>query len=81
MDESIPDYIMEERLITNLTVKSALSKLAHDEQELLLLRYVNEVPVSALGKIFGLSRFAIYRKITSASNKFREELRKEDYNG
>lgn len=81
MDESIRDYTMEEKLITNLTVRTALSKLAHDEQELLLLRYVNEVPVSALGKIYGLSRFAVYRKITSASNKFREELRKEDYNG
>ena len=81
MDESIPDYTMEETLITSLTVRTALSKLAPDEQELLLLRYVNEVPVSALGKIYGLSRFAIYRKITSASNKFREELRKEDYHG
>ena len=81
MDESMPDYTMEETLVTNLTVRMALSKLAPDEQELLLLRYVNEVPVSALGKIYGLSRFAIYRKITSASNKFREELRKEDYNG
>lgn len=81
MDESMPDYTMEEKLITNLAVRTALSKLAPDEQELLLLRYVNEVPVSALGKIYGLSRFAIYRKITSASNKFREELRKEDYNG
>ena len=81
MDESIPDYTMEETLITNLTVRTALSKLAPDEQELLLLRYVNEVPVSALGKIYGLSRFAIYRKITSASNRFREELRKEDYHG
>ncbi len=81
IDESIPDYTMEEKLITNLTVRTALSKLASDEQELLLLRYVNEVPVSALGKIYGLSRFAIYRKITSASNKFREELRKEDYHG
>lgn len=80
-DESMLDYTMEERLITNLTVRVALSKLAHDEQELLLLRYVNEVPVSALGKIYGLSRFAIYRKITSASNRFREELRKEDYHG
>lgn len=77
----MPDYTMEETLVTNLTVRMALSKLAPDEQELLLLRYVNEVPVSALGKIYGLSRFAIYRKITSASNKFREELRKEDYNG
>ena len=81
MDESIPDHTMEEKLITNLTVRMALSKLASDEQELLLLRYVNEVPVSALGKIYGLSRFAVYRKITSASNKFREELRKEDYHG
>ena len=81
MDDSIPDYTMEETLITNLTVRTALSKLTPDEQELLLLRYVNEVPVSALGKIYGLSRFAIYRKITSASNKFREELRKEDYHG
>lgn len=81
MDESIPDDTMEEKLITNLTVRTALSKLAPDEQELLLLRYVNEVPVSALGKIYGLSRFSIYRKITSASNRFREELRKEDYHG
>ena len=81
MDESMPDYIMEDKLITKLTVKTALAKLTPDEQELLLLRYVNEVPVSALGKIYGLSRFAIYRKITSASNKFREELRKEDYHG
>ena len=81
MDESIPDDTMEEKLIINLTVRAALSKLAPDEQELLLLRYVNEVPVSALGKIYGLSRFAIYRKITSASNKFREELRKEDNHG
>ena len=81
MDESMSDYTMEETLVTNLTVRMALSKLAPDEQELLLLRYVNEVPVSALGKIYGLSRFAIYRKITSASNKFREELRKEDYHG
>ena len=77
----MPDYIMEDKLITKLTVKTALAKLTPDEQELLLLRYVNEVPVSALGKIYGLSRFAIYRKITSASNKFREELRKEDYHG
>ena len=79
IDESIFDNVMEERLITNLTVKEALSKLTPDEQELLLLRYVNEVPVLTLGKIYGLSRYAIYRKLVSVSNKFREELRKEGY--
>ena len=81
LDESIADDTMEEMLIRNLTVKAALSKLTHEEQELLLLRYVNEVPVLTLGKIYGLSRFAIYRKLTSASNRFREELRKGDFHG
>lgn len=81
MDESMPDDAMEENLMMHLAVRAALSRLAPDQQELLLLRYVNEVPVSALGKIYRLSRFAIYRKITSASNQLREELRKEDYHG
>ena len=81
MDESMQDDAMEENLMMHLAVRAALSRLAPDQQELLLLRYVNEVPVSALGKIYRLSRFAIYRKITSASNQLREELRKEDYHG
>ena len=81
IDESISDDTMEEKIMINLTVRTALSKLTPEEQELLLLRYVNEVPVSTLGKLYGLSRFSIYRKITSASNRFREELRKDDYHG
>lgn len=79
LDEAIQDHAIEENLLTNITVRLALSRLTQDEQELLLLRYVNEVPVSTLGKIYGVSRFAIYRKIISAANHFREELRKEDY--
>lgn len=81
LDEAIQDHAIEEKLLTNITVRFALSRLTPEEQELLLLRYVNEVPVSTLGKIYGVSRFAIYRKITSAANHFREELRKEDYHG
>lgn len=81
LDEAIQEHAIEENLLTNITVRFALSRLTPDEQELLLLRYVNEVPVSTLGKIYGVSRFAIYRKIASAANHFREELRKEDYHG
>jgi len=79
LEEVLPDEPMEEKLMLHLTVRKALSRISSDEQELLLLRYVNEVPVSVLGKIYGVSRFAIYRRITAASNRFREELRKEDY--
>lgn len=78
IDESAADDTMEETLITNLTVRAALSSLTPDEQELLLLRYANELPVSTIAKIHGSSRFAVYRKLTAASGRFREALRKEE---
>lgn len=79
MDESIPDTATEETMIINLAVRSALTKLSRDEQELLLLRYANDVSVFVIAKIYGISRFAVYRKLTSATNRFRAELRKEDF--
>lgn len=81
LQESVPDDATEEKLLMKLTVRAALSRLTDEEQELLLLRYVNEVPVMTIGRIYGLSRFAVYRRLTAASNRFREELRKEDYHG
>ena len=78
--EAIDDFMqctdMEEELIRNLTVKDALYKLTSEEQELLLLRFVNELPVAVIGKMFGISRFSVYRRIIAASNRFREELKK-----
>lgn len=79
LDELISDNATEETIITNLAVKAALAKLAEDEQELLLLRYANAVPVSVMAKIYGISRFMVYRKMTSATNRFRAELRKEGF--
>lgn len=83
-EEIIPENAagtsMEEQFIRNMAVKDALSRLTHSQQEILLLRYVNEVPVSIIGKIYGISRFSVYRRITAAVSRFKEELRKEDYN-
>lgn len=69
----------EEAILTSLAVKTALSELEREEQELLLLRYVNEVPVFVIGKVWGISRFAAYRKINAASKKLREKLREEGF--
>lgn len=71
---------MESQTIVSLGIKRALSRLEEEEQELLLLRYVNEVPVAAVAKIYGISRFAVYRKVLAATTRFKEELRKEDLN-
>lgn len=69
----------EEAILTSLVVKTALSELEKEEQELLLLRYVNEVPVFVIGKVWGISRFAAYRKINAASKKLKEKLREEGF--
>lgn len=69
----------EEAILTSLGVKTALSELEKEEQELLLLRYVNEVPVFVIGKVWGISRFAAYRKINAASKKLKEKLREEGF--
>ena len=53
--------------------------LPEDEQELLLLRYVNELTVSELSEITGLSRFAVYRKTKTALEHLKTRLRKEDF--
>lgn len=69
----------EEKILLNFAVKSALSQMEKEEQELLLLRYVNEVPVSVIGKTLGISRFAAHRKIVAASKKLKEKLKKEGF--
>ena len=69
----------EERTLTNLAVRKALSEMNEEEQELLLLRYVNEVPPAVIGRLYGISRFAVYRKLRLAAEKFKDKLRKEGF--
>lgn len=67
----------DEHLLTNLAVRSAVSSLGQEEQELLMLRYVNEVPVQTLAQLLGISRFAVHRRLTAVTKKFEEALKKE----
>ena len=78
IDEFQPENEMEEQMIIRLSVRTALAKLDDTERELLLLRYVNEVPVSVIGGLFGISRFIVRRKLLSAKNKFQKVWKEED---
>ena len=71
-EEQIEDIAAQERMFNSVSVKLALAKLEEEERELILLRYVNEVPVAAICKMFGLSRYAVYRKISKALQKLKE---------
>ena len=66
-----------EEWIDALVLRSIVSKLPNDEQELLFLRYANELPIISICKITGLSRFAVYRRLSKSLKWLKEELKKE----
>ena len=80
--EEITEEVIDdptEDLISNLTLRMTISKLPEDEQELIFLRYVNEVSITTICKITGLSRFAVYRKLSKSLKWLKEELLKEGF--
>lgn len=68
-----------ENLETSITVKEALNKLPNDVQEVLLLRYANDLSMSEISAVTGLSRFALRRKINNGLNELKLILREEDF--
>lgn len=76
--EHTPQNDAEEKVLTRIAVQAALAQLTQEERELLLLRYANEVPISVIGALMGISRFAVYRRLRQASVHFDEHLKKED---
>lgn len=74
-EEQLEDIGAEEKMFTGVSVRLALAELEEEERELLLLRYVNEAPVYVICKVYGLSRFSVYRKLKSALKKLEERLK------
>lgn len=62
-----------------IALKQALSHLTEEKQELLLLRYVNQVPVEEISRITNCSRFVVYRKTKEACQELKKYLKKEDF--
>ncbi|HJC08252.1 MAG TPA: sigma-70 family RNA polymerase sigma factor [Candidatus Gemmiger stercorigallinarum] len=62
-----------------LALRQAIAGLPADQQEILLLRYANDLPVGRVAAIVGLSRFAVGRKLRVALKRLRETLREEDF--
>ena len=79
LDGELPDEFSVEDMLENIAVRAALSQLEETDRELLLLRYVNEVPVAVIGKIYGISRFAVYRRTAQAVKRLKEKLGGEDF--
>lgn len=79
--EELPEDLQydgfENKLVDEVAVRQAVSSLEKEEQELLLLRFANEVPVADLAKFYGKSRYAVYRDINRITKKLEVKLRDE----
>lgn len=50
----------------SLTVQQAVNLLSKDLQEIILLKFSNELGVGEIANVIGVSRFAVYRKLNNA---------------
>lgn len=80
--ENIEDH---ENELSNLTydnngdiqikeLEKCLDKLPRELKEILVLRYTNEMSVTDIAKIMGISRFSIHRKINKALGLLKKEI-------
>ena len=69
---------VEEGVLESLSLQQALSELPDDDRELLLLRYVNDVPVGVISGLIGVSRSTVNRRLKRLTEDLRIKLGKEE---
>ncbi len=74
LKEEIVQNGFEEEVIERQNLRQAMEKLSREEQELLLLRYVNEVAFADLCRLYGKSRFALYRELSRITGKLERRI-------
>lgn len=79
LTEDIGDKGIENEIIQSLTLKQAVLHLELDEQELIFLRYVNEIPINHISVIMNISRYSVYRKTKECLKKLQKEIKKEEW--
>ena len=60
--------------LLSIALRAELDKLAPEDRELVLLRCVNEVPMAVLGQLYGVSRFALRRRLNGILKTLRNAL-------
>ena len=76
-EEGLKEEIAEnpmEGVENSLQLRMAVEKLPERMQELILLRYVNEVSIKEICRIMGMSRSSIYRMEQEALERLRKML-------
>ncbi len=77
-EETASDENIEESVITNCALSEALEKLSPEDREIILLRYINDVPIGVIANLYSMSRFALNRRIKKILAELHNELGKEE---
>lgn len=77
LSEELASESAEEAIVEGLDMRRALATLSPMERELVLLRFVNEVPVKVICELQECSRFALNRKLKQVLKKLRGYLEEE----
>ena len=84
--EDLPAKIQEmpesrdkvESIVDRVSIEQALDRLTADEREAVVLRFSGELSVEDIAKTMGISRFAVRRRISSALEKLRKEMERNE---
>jgi len=78
-EELIDTSIAFDNINLSISMQSALKFLADDVQEILLLRFANDLSIGEIASFTNLSRFAVRRKINGALSQLKTILKREDF--
>ena len=77
--EPLPEDLPGPELpLEDMALRAALETLSETEQELVVMRYVNQEPVGVIAAHLGMSRFAVYRRTAAALEKLRRALKEDE---
>lgn len=76
VEEGFEEEILEKQLWIN-----ALKNLSDEDREMVILRFVNDEPIGEIAKLYGISRFALTRRLNKAKTLLKEGLKRGNYEG
>ena len=68
----VEDTVLENLLLEKL--RAAIEKLSEDEQQLIDLRYSEELTLEVIGKVFDLSKMAVSKRLKKLHEKLRSSV-------
>ena len=74
VEEGFEDGVLEKQVWIN-----ALKYLSDEDREMVVLRFVNDEPIGEIAKLYGISRFALTRRLNKAKTLLKEGLKRGNY--